>query len=113
MQLRAHGIALVGTVEDDPGDPTFPFDLDRFVFLVSHSLLSSLVHKKPMIRRDARRRGELLPHPAPPCHCSLGGEKKKNLTGGPQPPIGGAAGTARTAAPGGQPPPSTAPQTGP
>jgi hypothetical protein len=42
MKLRAHGIALVGTIEDDPGDPTLPFDLDGLVLLVCHFLFSVL-----------------------------------------------------------------------
>ena len=37
MQLRAHGVALVGTVEDHPRDPPLPFSiLIVSYFLVSH-----------------------------------------------------------------------------
>src|SRR5205823_6157287 len=39
VQLRTHGVALVGPVEDHPGDPLPFLDLDGLIFLCSHLLL--------------------------------------------------------------------------
>jgi hypothetical protein len=38
MELRTHGIALLGPIEDDPGDAVLFFDFDRLINLLAHTL---------------------------------------------------------------------------